>query len=335
MKKIYLILLFLIICGCGKSNDKLYEKYDDEYYKIYTPYKERVGSYSLKTVNSINLEEAELVLMDLSKEYFDIDKLYYQEGQYLDNEFLKELLVSVNDFEEIKVSNNIIKPNYITAILEQNYLNEEGNLNGISLGILLNPYQSYTNTYGATVYKNVLEEKVIAYAKDKIESILSSIRKKYDLNDIKIMVGLFIQSKPDNYLPGTYREYGITNDNNVNFKDVDYEYHDLDNISDIDSDNYEVYLDLKEKLSSLVSNIYISSYGLYKNNSMHKMIINITYNSTNRSTVLYLNQVLSKEIIPNFGSNINIKVYIKNNNDITSILFKEKNSVQSTIYLVD
>jgi len=81
MKKIYLILLFLIICGCGKSNDKLYEKYDDEYYKIYTPYKERVGSYSLKTVNSINLEEAELVLMDLSKEYFDLDKLYYQEGQ--------------------------------------------------------------------------------------------------------------------------------------------------------------------------------------------------------------------------------------------------------------
>ena len=336
MKKLLLILSLFLIVGCGKNkSEKFYESYDEEYYKIYTPYKERVGSYSLKTTNSINLKEVESMLMELSEMYFDKEKLYYQEGQYLDNDFLKKILNECNDFTDIKISNTTIKPKYITAIFEQNYLNKEGNLNGISLGIVINPYQAYTNSYGSTLYKTMDEKQVLKYVEEKISTILSSIRAEYDLNAIKILVGLFVQPSPNSMMPGVYKKYGVTNNNDIDFKETDYQYYDLDNISKIDTDNYQIYENLKKEMLNISPTIYVSGYSLYRENKIEKMTINITYNNTNRSTILYLNQVLSQKIMPNFSSNINIKVYIKNNNEITSMLFKEKNTIQSSIYLVD
>ena len=336
MKKLYVLLLIFLLVGCGKDKDiKLYETYDDEYYKIYTPYKERVGTYFLKTTNNINLEEVENMLMDLSKTYFDKNKLYYMEGQYLDNDFLKELLESSNDFKEITISNNKVKPKYITGIYEQNYLNSEGKLNGISLGIVLNPYQTYINSSNIVYYKNVDIKEMVDNVNDKMEFILSKVREIEELKNIKIMVGLFIQESPNSTLPGGYKYYGITADNKIDFKEVNYKYYDLDKISEIDSNNYEAYISLKDELNKLLPNIYVSGYALYREEEINKMTINITYNGISRSTILYINQMISEEVIPNFSSNINIKVYIKNNNRIMSMVFKEKNNVKSTIYLVD
>src|SRR5574344_1103469 len=98
MKKVYILLLTLLIVGCESKSINSYKDIDN-YYRIYTPYKDRSSVYSISTINSIN----------------------YQSGQYLDNEFLKELLMEINDFEEIKVGDKKIKPIYITSIFEQNY----------------------------------------------------------------------------------------------------------------------------------------------------------------------------------------------------------------------
>ena len=121
------------------------------------------------------MEEVETELMDISKIYYDSNKLYYQSGQYLDNEFLKELLMEINDFEEIKVGDKKIKPIYITSIFEQNYLNEDGVLNGISLGITINRYQSYINEYKSISYKIVESDEVYNLVNVNITIILSKL----------------------------------------------------------------------------------------------------------------------------------------------------------------
>ena len=97
MKKVYILLLTLLIVGCESKSINSYKDIDN-YYRIYTPYKDRSSVYSISTINSINMEEVETELMDISKIYYDSNKLYYQSGQYLDNEFLKELLMEINDF---------------------------------------------------------------------------------------------------------------------------------------------------------------------------------------------------------------------------------------------
>lgn len=330
MKKVYILLLTLLIVGCESKSINSYKDIDN-YYRIYTPYKDRSSVYSISTINSINMEEVETELMDISKIYYDPNKLYYQSGQYLDNEFLKELLMEINDFEEIKVGDKKIKPIYITSIFEQNYLNEDGVLNGISLGITINRYQSYINEYKSISYKIVESDEVYNLVKEKIPIILGKIRDKYELEDVKILVSLFMQSSSSSVYPGSYKYYGITNNNEVKFKSINYKYEDLDNISSV---FYNDYIELKDTILKDIKNIYISGYTFLKEDETIKTIINITYNSNNKNSILYLNELINK-IISNKFNDTNLSIYIKNNDKIKSMIFKEKSSSKVSIYMVD
>ena len=62
MKKLFLILLILLV-GCNKQEDKIEINYDNAYYQVATPYKESVGSYSIRDYDK---EEVESMLMKLS-----------------------------------------------------------------------------------------------------------------------------------------------------------------------------------------------------------------------------------------------------------------------------
>ena len=70
MKKVYILLLTLLIVGCESKSINSYKDIDN-YYRIYTPYKDRSSVYSISTINSINMEEVETELMDISKIYYD------------------------------------------------------------------------------------------------------------------------------------------------------------------------------------------------------------------------------------------------------------------------
>ena len=118
MKKLFLIFLILLV-GCGKKEELIEINYDNSYYQVATPYKESIGSYSIANYDK---EEVESMLMKLSTEYFKTNNSFYQEGQYLTSEELKELINQFNETEEIEIDDIKIKPSYITSIYEQNYL---------------------------------------------------------------------------------------------------------------------------------------------------------------------------------------------------------------------
>ena len=65
-----------------------------------------------------------------------------------------------------------------------------------------------------------------------------------------------------------------------------------------------------------------------------KTIINITYKSNNKNSILYLNELINK-IISNKFNDTNLSIYIKNNDKIKSMIFKEKSSSKVSIYMVD
>ena len=182
--------------------------------------------------------------------------------------------------------------------------------------------------------RNVILEIEIQGAmkvKEKIPIILSKIRDKYELEDVKILVSLFMQSSSSSVYPGSYKYYGITNNNEVKFKSINYKYEDLDNISSV---FYNDYIELKDTILKDIKNIYISGYTFLKEDETIKTIINITYNSNNKNSILYLNELINK-IISNKFNDTNLSIYIKNNDKIKSMIFKEKSSSKVSIYMVD
>lgn len=338
MKLVLLIFLSLFISGCSNENLDEIKNYGN-YYSIFNPYKEGVSNnYALSTLNNINIEEVELYLMDISSNFFNPNNYYYQSGQYLKESDLKNLLneENINDSEEIEIDGIKLKPKYVTMVHEQNYLDNKGDLRGVSLGIVLNQYQSYNNSYGATLYKKMDYETLFENGQNKASKIVQYYRSQYGLPDMRILVALFFQSNPRDIIPGTYKSYGITTTNTIKFKNVNYEYNYLDSnfVSNNDQNNYNAYIDLVNEFKEMPY-LYINGYLIYKDNNPLNIVININSSKVSKNLLLNLNQRISEKYLNSFNFEGKINIYIKSNDVVKSVLYKEKNQINSTINLLD
>lgn len=307
MKK-YLILLLLLLVGCSK-NDSIEGIYDSNYYKVYSPYKESVGGY---TLDSYDKEDVEIMLMKLSTDYFKPSNTYYQEGQYLTNDDLKYLLNDYLNQEE----------KYIKSIYEQDYLTNDGNLKGISLAIILDKEIEYEDDKIKT--KTIEDDILIKYAKEKSYDIIKYVREK--TGEVRILLSIYIDSND-----GKFTDIAVTSDDNIKFKSVNIANYSLSGnyVSNNDTDNYNYYIELKEALTDF--ELYINGNALYQDNKIDSITINLNTNYLTRGKLLYLTNLVSD----NLKFNTLTKVYISYNNKLKALLVKEENTLEVKIYLME
>lgn len=343
--KKYIILLLctmFILTGCGKKSSeiKVDLNFDDDYYKIATPYKDGVGkNYVVSSIlGNYNSSEVESSLMDISTNYFSISNSLYQEGQFLTDENLKELLDDnhLNKTDDINVEGVTINPKYISYIKEQNYLNTNGELKGVSIAIALNPYQEYRTSTGVYSYKQIDEKIVLEFGKQKSIELLKILRNHSQLKDKQILIGLFIQNSPESILPGSFREIGITTTNEIKYNSIKYEYQYLNSeyVKEHDTNSYTAFSKLDENITKDNTNTYLSGKGLYYNEKLKSLEITVTSNYSNKSKLIMLSQMLSEQVVSNFGSEPYVKVYIKVNNETEGLVIKQKNSTKANVYIM-
>lgn len=345
MKKIGIVIIcMLLLTGCGGKEKNQAKKvtnldFDDAYYKIYEPYQKGKGNNYVvdNALSNYDLTEVENTLMRISSSYFSVKNTFYQEGQYLTEEALEDLLSDkkLNNLSNIVVDGITIKPAYISYIHEQNYLSGSGELKGISLALVLNPYQKYTNTYGTYQYKEVNQNELIHYGKEKAKDVVAYLRKNEKLKDTEIVIGLYVQSSPSDVLPGNFQYVGTVNQGEITFQQVSYQYQYLDSDYAVkhDIDAYNVYSNLKRKVNEQFQNVYPSAKGLYVEGRLNHLEITLTTSYLSRSELMLLDQLVTREI-GNFNGNIAVKIYTKENNVITSLVVKEKNSTKSNAYIM-
>lgn len=344
MKKIIVIIsLILILTGCNKKENEILEndslQFSDEYYEIARPYKKSVSNnYGISGVyNNYDLDEIEKWLMNLSTKYFSVDNSYYQSGQYLTEQDLKKLLSKemLNNTNTIKIDGIEINPTYISYIHEQNYLNSNGKIKGISLGIVLNPYQEYVNKYGSYLYKKVDEKELIKYGKEASEKLLDYLINEKKLNKNKFVIALYIESEPNSSLPGSFKYVGITSRNVINFKPVNYKYEYIksDYVMSKNTDLYNVLLSVEKKIKDVLDNSYLSGTILYVDEQASTIEVNINSNYISRSDLLIVSQILNNEINSSLPNYLNIKVYIKENDKIKA--FSNKKNTKNEIIILN
>lgn len=325
MKKVFLILLFvLLLSGCNKE-EEVSINYDNTYYKIAKPYNESKGNYSL---NSYDKNEVESMLMNLSNKYFSSNNSYYEEGQYLSNDIIKDLLINYNDTDKL-LEDNVTKSNFITTIYEQDYLASNGNLKGISLALVLNRDQKYMKD-GKT-YTQVIEEKdVLDYGKEKANKLLSFIRTIPELQDKKIVIGLYVES--DDYLKGNFKYIGDTTNNEIELEYINYNYKLLDSGEVLNDDlkNYNNFEEIKKSLDNY--DLYIKGEGLYIDNNLIKLDIILNDDYFSQVKILEISDVISEQL-SNFDCLIDIKVYFKSNDKVKAFLTKEELDVK--VYILE
>lgn len=321
MKKFIYILLFgILLTGCGEKEVENI-KYDDNYYQIAKPYKDGVGSYSIA---SYDKNEVDLMLMRLSSNYFKTNNSFYQSGQYLTTKELKELINLYNQTDNIKVDKVEIDPNYIISIYEQNYLNYQNELKGISLAIVVNNKQYYEDSY-----KIIDEEIVINYAKEKAVDLVKYMRNKEGLQNVKIVVGIYLES--NNTLSGSFKYVGETNNDSIDFKYINYNYQYLDSnyVMNNDTDTYNTILALNQNISNY-STVYLSPIGLYQNDKLVEVNLTLTKGYFKNSEILSIIGDITSNL-NTFDSSVKLNVYFKNNNDIKAYVTRKNNELETFI----
>ena len=343
MKK-YIIsfLCLLMLTGCNSKNEvsTINIEFDNNYYQIYSPYKKGVANnYVVSNIlNNYDVLDVENSLMELSTTYFKTNNSYYQAGQYLKESELKTLLGSeqLNNTTSLNIDNININPIYISSIYEQNYLASNGHLKGISLALVLNPYQAYQNGYGSYNYKTIDSNKLLEFGKNAANKLLKYMYSKEQLIDTKILVALYFQRSPGAILPDGFKYMGVTNKDSVELQPINYQYHYLKSDYVIKNDvNVTTSFGNLEKITkNNFSTIYMNGKGLYQDNILKDVEIDVVNSTFSKSELLYLCQILSQEIGKSFDSKLDVRVYIKSNSQILALITKEKNTQKSNVYIM-
>lgn len=322
MKKVLLILLILLV-GCEKKIDDIKVSYDDTYYQVATPYKESIGSYSIRDYDK---EEVDSMLSKLSTQYFKTNNSLYQDGQFLTSEEIKNLVTEYNKTDKIKIADVEFEPSYITTIYEQNYLATNNVLKGISLAIVVDNKQYYQGNN----YKIVDEKIVLDYALSKANDLISYVRSKEGLENVNIVLGIYLEED----LKGSFKYLGSTDSNTIKLEHVNYNYQLLesDYIMNNDNKNYNNFIAIKNSLSNF--NVYLNAYGLYQDKTLNEVKIIINKSYFKRSEILNMTSIITNNL-NNFDNNIDIKVYFKSNNITKAFLSKNSGDTKINTYILE
>ena len=340
MKKLFIILIcFIAVTGCTKEKNineiQTYSlKYNDDYYTIYLPYKKGVGNNYIINSNVVdfNVDSIERGLVQISTNEFDVNKYYYQEGQYLTQDNLKKLLSKdeLNKAGEKTVSGKKIKPTLIAGIYEKNFLNKKGELKGMSLGIVLNPYQSYDSNNNYVKYD---QDELVAFGKEKSKTLIKYLREKKKIN-VPILVALYVEASPNSNVGGNYLYYGITENDEIDFHYINQKnyYMNNSNVKNMDSNNYNNFKKLEQNIRNFDISIYVSGLGYFNGNKLNKLDIVITKTYYTYGELLYLSQYLSENTI-NYFKDIKVVIEIKAINEVKAYIVKEQGETTTNIFI--
>lgn len=337
MKKLLILFMFFFLIGCSEEEITKEVFFDNDYYRISTPYKQPiVDGFVLNNIwGTYNPRTVEEDLMMLSTTFFKTNNSFFQAGQYLTEDILENLLSeeNLNKSDPFLIDEVEHKTTFITTIHEQNYIAGNGNIKGVSLGVVLNPHQSYKNEFGTNVYTEVEidEEFILSTAK----KLVQHFRLNEELNDKRILIAFFILPEPNSIFPGTFRYMGDTFKEEIKIKKVDYEYLLLNSTkvlsNDLESYNFQKLLE--EEVETIKKNTLVKAEGIYYENSVIQVDVEISNVKFQKSEIIYLTSKIS-EIVNSYKCNCFINVKIKSSFNLEALVIKKEDSSKPEITIM-
>lgn len=395
MKRIVVVLvsLFLLMAGCAPDYDEQEEviqenekndqrekaivaKYSisEDYYRPlerYKPGKAR-GVLMNQVANRLDIEEMEIGLRRHSKDVFDPEEYFFQEGQYLTEDMLYDWLerkltqAQVNELmenipqevseEELQqglnpsLSDNAEEedyreqPRYLSHILEQNFLKkkEDGTVQveGISIGLALrSTYQFQPIDYGPTYYEQISREESLQQGKELAQTVLERIRKMDALTDVPVMIALYRQEERGAMVPGNFISKTTVQGSDMTIKDwqpieEDYVLFPSDEADENHRDEAELISDFQAKIAEYFPNyIGVVGKGYYEGEDLRELTIDIPIEFKGKTEVVGITQYVYSLIVEQFPKYFALEVNIESHDGQESLIFREPGDEKPTVHI--
>lgn len=370
MKRFILLLLctLLFIVGCSnKKEDDIIQTEEetetevsiipntsltDAQYKILLPYQPSAARNAItnQISNRIDIDELEEGLRRHSSEVYDPKKYLFEEGQYLDTEYIYDLIEGLNPEikdkakKDDKIKEHRNNPRVFSHILEQNFLKKKDDNSvevvGLSIGISLKSvYRFQVETGGADYYEEIPKDEMIKAGEKIAEEVLKEIRENEDIPNVKVMIALFREEEQSSPVPGNFVAKTVVgkDENTISKWENIQEEHILFPSSEGKKkyhDDYEKVKSFGDKIAEYFPN-YVGSIGegFYIDKNLTRLSLEIPLEFYGKGEVIGFTQYtygIIKEIFPN---HYDIEVSITSSYGTESLIYRPAGEDEPKVHI--
>lgn len=380
---VLLFIGLLILSGCAPKSDEQevvedgaagearksivpsFQISDDEY-KVVLPFKPSAarGVMTDRVTNRLDVSEMETGLKRHSTEVFDTNKYYFEEGQYLTKDMVEEWTSrkEVKKIKKEKIENEGLnpeiskdseneadikelkeKPRYLSHILEQNYLEHDGEkveLGGVSIGIAMKSVYRFQNEVGGPYYyEDISKKQAQEKGKAIAQKVVERMRERPGLEDVPIFVAVYREEEQSSVVPGNYimktsvksGQTKIGEWENINERYVLFPSADADKNS---VDDAEVIKSFSDDVSEYFPNfVGVVGEGFYKKDELQTLKIEIPIEFHGQSEIVGFTQYLYGVVQEKFPDHYDIEISVTSSNKIESMLMRKKGEEDPYVHI--
>lgn len=352
MKKIIsLIVIALILVACGSSdevddNNIVIVNNDTSSYNFVKPIDSKYIRFEHSSKDYIEIGEG---LVEISKEFFSTSEYDLKEGTYL-SDFKNDYqpLVKYRESTDnpyglnpegsttVKVNkiDEVAGPIFVEDILELNFVSKKNHseLGGLSLALVLNG-TIYRDGVPISVDEDVLYDFATEIAGPKLESYL---RKKAELANVPIVIGVFVVDKENDSIPGKYIAKAKYENRQGQFTKMNQYWliFPTANARLLDATTDAKILSLQKSVSDwLPVDIGIIGYGEYVDAQLNRLKISVNVQTKTFTEILALTNHVGESIV-SFDVSAPIIVEVKSMDKTLAIIIKKANTNKSEIIIL-
>ena len=292
--------------------------------------------------NRADIEQVEQSLLRIATDFFDPEDYFFREGQFLTRDFVINILRAHNPEPELasesitglnpafgtevtfdtqtfeSTPSQPIRP--IAYVLEQNFViikDDEFQLEGVAIAIALNPYYREINqATGWDHHFRMRDEELIEIGQQAATRLLPLLRRQEGLEDVPIMIGLFILRRDIDVLPGHFASVAIAEANRAAIGSWQMIQEEHFSLPSAEINRYDIGInDEFNFFSNTIGTAFIHQHGLTARAQVvdqNVYRVNITFNMTflGFSEKIAFFQLLEQEVI-RFSPEYDIRIIVR------------------------
>lgn len=333
----------------SSSEEQQTSQLSTEYYSSYIS----DGTYQTNSASGIiagassqaNAENLERGLYDLAKNIFSTEDYSLQEGQVIGEDQTLVYLTAQSDKNPDGLnpsgyaSNTLegFEPRYLNTLMEYDFVDQDGNIAGISIGLGMNYSDTFTSDSDSEEVEITSEER-IEQGKQMAETIVADIRENEVYADIPIHVAIFENEESGDLGGGTFSTDAVSSSGN-SFGDwstynQDFVVYDVDDApNEEDTVSFTRFRDQIQSFYPQLSGL--SGVGYYQDNELQNVNIVINSQFDGYSEVIALSQQAISTASSVFNNNIEIQIQVVTADGVRALLTRNKDSDTFDYVLVD
>ncbi|WP_069285815.1 CamS family sex pheromone protein [Aerococcus urinaeequi] len=333
----------------SSSEEQQTSQLSTEYYSSYIS----DGTYQTNSASGItagassqaNAENLERGLYDLAKNIFPTEDYSLQEGQVIGEDQTLAYLTAQSDENPdglnpsgyASTTMEGFEPRYLNTLMEYDFVDQDGNIAGISIGLGMNYSDTFTSDSNSEEVEITSEER-IEQGKQMAETIVADIRENEAYADIPIHVAIFENEESGDLGGGTFSTDAVSSSGNsfgdwstYNQDFVVYAVDDAPNEEDTVS-----FTRFRDQIQSFYPQLSgLSGVGYYQDNELQNVNIVINSQFDGYSEVIALSQQAISTASSVFNNNIEIQIQVVTADGVRALLTRNKDSDTFDYALVD